>query len=69
MYVFISCKPLIVYFSLQVNNKPNDGIPFPVFILGARVVMNSAYNNQCHQGGKCKKGIRLSEKREFFFAG
>ncbi len=28
-------------FCLQVKNKPNGGITFPAFILGADVVMNT----------------------------
>ncbi len=28
------------YLSMQVKNKPNGGIAFPAFILGAGMVMN-----------------------------
>ncbi len=34
------CKPLSVYFSLQVN-KPNDGIALSLSILGAVMVTDS----------------------------
>jgi hypothetical protein len=34
------CRSLIVNFSMQVKNKPNGGITFPAFILGAGVVTN-----------------------------
>jgi hypothetical protein len=49
--VYISCKSLTVYFSLQVKNKPNGGIAFPAFILGAGVVKKQSsknYTNKIH---------------------
>jgi hypothetical protein len=41
MSIILLCKYLTIYFSLQVNNKPNGGIAFPAFILGAGVVTNT----------------------------
>jgi hypothetical protein len=33
-------QTLTVHFSLQVKHKPNGGIAFPAFVLGAYVVKN-----------------------------
>jgi hypothetical protein len=38
--LYILCRSLIVHFSMQVKHKPNGGITFPAFILGAGVVTN-----------------------------
>jgi hypothetical protein len=41
MYIFM--QSLTVYFSLQVNYRPNGVTALPVFILGAAVVMNNSF--------------------------
>jgi hypothetical protein len=38
--LYMLCRSLIVNFSLQVKHKPNGGITFPAFILGAGVLTN-----------------------------
>ncbi len=39
-------QSLIVYFSLLIKSKPNDGIALPAIILGVSVFMNKHANKK-----------------------
>ncbi len=50
---FLYIKPLAVLFSLQVKNKPNGGIAYPVFILGPGLVENIDHFELTRKNWQC----------------